>query len=95
MSLSLNEVKEVARLARLAVTDVEAEVYARELSSILALIEQLQAVDIDNVEPLAHPLDMAQRLRTDVVNEQDQHELYQRNAPQTEADLYLVPKVIG
>ncbi len=65
-----------------------------KLSSIVGLVDQLQAVDTSGVEPMAHPLDRPQRLRDDRVTEQDRHELYQRNAPLVERDLYLVPKVI-
>lgn len=58
------------------------------------MVDQLQAVDTTGVTPMAHPLEQPQRLRPDVVTEVDQHELYQRNAPLVERDLYLVPKVI-
>ena len=58
------------------------------------MVDQLQAVDTKGVEPMAHPLERAQRLRDDHVTETDRHELYQRNAPHVERDLYLVPKVI-
>ena len=68
--------------------------YARNLSDILALVEQLNAVDTAGVEPMAHPLDATQRLRPDEVTETDEREAFQAIAPQTEAGLYLVPKVI-
>ncbi len=71
------------------VTDVSVK-----LSSIVAMVDQLQAVATEGVAPMAHPLDRPQRLRADEVTETDQHELYQRNAPLVERDLYLVPKVI-
>jgi aspartyl-tRNA(Asn)/glutamyl-tRNA(Gln) amidotransferase subunit C len=94
MSLGPAEVVKIARLARLAVGADEIPGYARNLSSILALVEQMNAVDTQGVPPLAHPLDMAQRLRADEVSEGDQRELFQAIAPHVEAGLYLVPRVI-
>jgi aspartyl-tRNA(Asn)/glutamyl-tRNA(Gln) amidotransferase subunit C len=67
---------------------------ATKLSSIVAMVDELQAADTTGVSPMAHPLDRPQRLRADVVTDVDQHELYQRNAARVERDLYLVPKVI-
>jgi len=63
-------------------------------TSIVAMVDQLQACDTTGVTPMAHPLERGERLRADVVTESDRHELYQRNAPLVERDLYLVPKVI-
>ena len=94
MSLDNDEIKDIARLARLLVNETDTEVYARELSAILELVTQMQAIDTAAVPPLAHPLDMVQRLRVDEVSEKNQREHYQTIAPQTEAGLYLVPKVI-
>jgi aspartyl-tRNA(Asn)/glutamyl-tRNA(Gln) amidotransferase subunit C len=94
MSLGPAEVTKIAHLARLAIGAEDIPAYARNLSSILALVEQMNAVDTSGVEPMAHPLDMAQRLRADGVSESDQRECFQAIAPQTEAGLYLVPKVI-
>lgn len=94
MSLDKAEVENIAHLARLAVSEEDIPEYARNLSSILELVEQMSAVDTSDVEPMAHPLDMAQRLRPDEVTETDQRELFQQNAPSVEAGLYLVPKVI-
>ncbi|MET0001706.1 MAG: Asp-tRNA(Asn)/Glu-tRNA(Gln) amidotransferase subunit GatC, partial [Candidatus Thiodiazotropha lotti] len=68
--------------------------YAAELSNILALVEQLEAADTDNIEPMAHPLHMAQRLREDQVTEPDRRNQNQAVAPLVENGLYLVPKVI-
>jgi len=68
--------------------------YARNLSAILTFVEQLNRVDTTGVEPLAHPLEATQRLRSDVVTEPDEREKFLRNAPLTEAGLYLVPRVI-
>lgn len=94
MSISAEEVKKVAHLARLAVPDEQLEGYTRNLSNILDLVDQLSAADTAGVEPMAHPLDMMQRLREDVVTETDHREKYQSVAPEVENGLYLVPKVI-
>jgi aspartyl-tRNA(Asn)/glutamyl-tRNA(Gln) amidotransferase subunit C len=89
-----DDIRRLSRLARLEVTDAEIADVSAKLSSIVAMVDQLQAVDTAGVAPLAHPLDRPQRLRPDVVTDVDRHELYQRNAAQVERDLYLVPKVI-
>lgn len=94
MQLSIEEVKRIARLARLAVSDTEAEAMREQLASIFGLIEQMQAVDTSGIEPMAHAQDLVQRLRADEVTEIDRHELLQRGAPAVENGLYLVPKVI-
>jgi aspartyl-tRNA(Asn)/glutamyl-tRNA(Gln) amidotransferase subunit C len=94
MSLAPSEVEKIAHLARLAISEEDAAAYADNLSNILALVEEMSAVDTADVVPMAHPLDMAQRLRPDVVAEADQREAFQAVAPQTDAGLYLVPKVI-
>jgi aspartyl-tRNA(Asn)/glutamyl-tRNA(Gln) amidotransferase subunit C len=94
MPLSLPEVKRVAWLARIEITDAEAEAAQGQLNGILKLIEQMQSVDTEGVAPMAHAQDVAQRLREDRVAETDQHALYQSIAPQVEDGLYLVPKVI-
>lgn len=94
-TLTRKEVEAIAHLARLAVTEAELPVYVKSLSSILAFVEQLNGAQTEGVEPMAHPLEgQTQRLRPDVVAEGDNHEKYQKNAPQVEAGLYLVPKVI-
>ena len=94
MSLTLQEVKRVAWLARIEITDAEAAAAQGPLNDILKLIEQMQSVDTENVQPMAHAQDVVQRLREDKVTEIDQHALYQSIAPQVENGLYLVPKVI-
>ena len=94
MSLDKEAVSKIAHLARLGVDAAEYETYARNLSDILAFVEQLNAVDTSGVEPMAHPMDASQRLRPDQVSEFDQREQFQRVAPKVEAGLYLVPKVI-
>ncbi|MEF3193103.1 MAG: Asp-tRNA(Asn)/Glu-tRNA(Gln) amidotransferase subunit GatC [Halothiobacillaceae bacterium] len=94
MTILPSEVKKIARLARLAIDEAEVERYAHDLSGILDLVERMNQADTQGVEPMAHPLDMAQRLRPDVVTETNQRALFQLNAPAVENGLYLVPKVI-
>lgn len=94
MTLSLDDVKRVANLARIEIGEDEAQQALIQLSGIFGLIEQMQAVDTSHIEPMSHAQDMIQRLRADVVTESDQHLLFQSIAPQVEAGLYLVPKVI-
>lgn len=94
MSLGPDEVKNIAHLARLEIDEKNIEDYAGNLSSILDLVEQMNAVDTTDVKPMAHPMDVAQRLRKDEVLEQNQREAFQKIAPKTEDGLYLVPKVI-
>ncbi len=94
MPLSLPEVKRVAWLARLEITEAEAAAAQGHLNQIFKLIEQMQSVDTEGVTPMAHGQDVVQRLREDRVTETDQHALYQGIAPQVEDGLYLVPKVI-
>lgn len=94
MSLSTDDVKKVARLARLAMTEAEVEAAHNQLSGIFDLIAEMQAVDTAGIEPMSHAQDVTQRLREDTVTEQDQRELFQSVAPQVEAGLYLVPQVI-
>ena len=94
MSLGPDTVLEIAHLARLHLSHDDVERYAGELSDIVAFIEQMNAVDTGGVVPLAHPLDMTQPLRADVVTEQDRREEFQANAPAVRDGLYLVPKVI-
>ena len=94
MSLGPDTVLEIAHLARLHLSRDDLERYADELSNIVAFIEQMNAVSTGGVVPLAHPLDMTQPLRADVVTEQDRREEFQANAPAVRDGLYLVPKVI-
>ncbi len=94
MSLDQAQVRRIAHLARLEIGDAEAEHYAKELSRILDLVEQMNAVDTTGVAPMAHPNDAGLRLREDAVSETDQREKFLKIAPAAEAGLYLVPKVI-
>ena len=94
MSLDREQVRKIAHLARLQITEQEAVAYADSLSRILGLIEQMNAVDTAGVTPMAHPNEAGLRLRTDLVTEADQRDKFQKIAPAVEAGLYLVPKVI-
>jgi aspartyl-tRNA(Asn)/glutamyl-tRNA(Gln) amidotransferase subunit C len=94
MSLSLKDIQHIARLARIRVSDVEAETARAQLNNIFGLIEQMQAVDTSGVEPMSHAMDVAQRLREDRVSESDQRGKFQSVAPSVENGLYLVPIVI-
>jgi aspartyl-tRNA(Asn)/glutamyl-tRNA(Gln) amidotransferase subunit C len=94
MSLSDDQVLRVARLASIAIDPDEAQAVAAQLNRVLGLIDQMRAVDTSGIEPMAHALDLVQRLRPDLVTEADQHALFQSAAPAVERDLYLVPKVI-
>ena len=94
MSLSLDDVERIAHLARIRVSATETAQTQTQLNGIFQLIEAMQAVDTRGVEPMAHARDVYQRLRADEVSETDRRADFQAVAPQTEAGLYLVPKVI-
>ena len=94
MSLTLEQVRRVAHLARIEVSDAEAQTTLGHLNGIFTLIEDMQAVDTGGIEPMAHAQDLAQRLRDDRVTEENRRDAFQAVAPETEAGLYLVPKVI-
>lgn len=98
MSLTLPEVQRIAHLARIEVSEAEAEASRNHLNGIFSLIEAMQAVDTSGVEPMAHAQDLSQRLREDKVTHQDPDGVlrakFQAVAPETEAGLFLVPKVI-
>lgn len=94
MSLSLEQVRRVAQLARIEISEAEAEITRGQLNGIFALIEQMQAVDTRGVEPMAHAQDLSQRLRPDEVTETNRRDAYQAVSPEVEAGLFLVPKVI-
>jgi len=94
MSLDSEEVRKIAHLARLAVGDDEVTGYVDDLSSILGLVEKMNAADVEGISPMAHPLNMNQRLRADEVTESNQVDQLLANAPASEKQLFLVPKVI-
>jgi aspartyl-tRNA(Asn)/glutamyl-tRNA(Gln) amidotransferase subunit C len=95
MTLTPKQIQSIAQLARLDLTPEQVAAYATSLTSILEMVGQLEAADTAAVTPMAHPLTgQVQRLRPDEVSSGNQRDLYQRNAPQVEAGLYLVPRVI-
>ncbi|MDR2307157.1 MAG: Asp-tRNA(Asn)/Glu-tRNA(Gln) amidotransferase subunit GatC [Paucimonas sp.] len=94
MALQRSDVEKIAHLARLGLNEGELPRITDALNSILGLVDQMQAVDTQGIEPLAHPLETTQRLRPDQVTESNQRDRYQAVAPSTENGLYLVPKVI-
>jgi aspartyl-tRNA(Asn)/glutamyl-tRNA(Gln) amidotransferase subunit C len=95
MALTREQIENIAHLARLQLQPTEVPVYQTSLSAILDFVGELDRADTASVAPMAHPLPgLSQRLRPDVITETDHHVLYQENAPQVAASLYLVPKVI-
>jgi aspartyl-tRNA(Asn)/glutamyl-tRNA(Gln) amidotransferase subunit C len=94
MSLDHDQVRRLARLARIAIRPDESEAVLERLNRVLGLIEEMRRVDTTGVEPMAHAQDLVQRLRDDKITQANQHDLYQSVAPAVEGGLYLVPKVI-
>ncbi|HLV16063.1 MAG TPA: Asp-tRNA(Asn)/Glu-tRNA(Gln) amidotransferase subunit GatC [Pseudomonas sp.] len=94
MALERSDVEKIAHLARLGLGESEIPQTTETLNNILGLIDAMQAVNTDGIEPLAHPLETTQRLRADVVTEENHRDEYQAIAPAVENGLYLVPKVI-
>jgi aspartyl-tRNA(Asn)/glutamyl-tRNA(Gln) amidotransferase subunit C len=94
MTLTLSDVKRIAHLARIEVTEVEAGQALGQLNDIFKLIEQLQSVDTTGIEPMSHPLGGAQRMREDVASAPDNREANMSNAPAQQDSLFLVPRVI-
>ncbi len=94
MALDNEEVSNIAHLARLRLSEDDNRDVTRRISDILALIDQMQDIDTDQVEPLAHPFDAIQPLRPDQVTETDQRDRLQTLAPAVQDGLFLVPRVI-
>jgi aspartyl-tRNA(Asn)/glutamyl-tRNA(Gln) amidotransferase subunit C len=94
MSLNPDEVRRITRLARIELSPAEVEQTMDQLNAVFGLIEQLKAADTAGIQPMAHAVDVSQRLSEDRVTETDRHADFQKIAPDTEAGLYLVPKVI-
>ncbi len=92
--LDKSDVEKIAFLARLGIDEQDIPEYATNLSNILDMVEQLNSVDTNNVKPMAHPLDGIQRLREDIVTEVNDRENLMANAPEAEAGLFLVPRVV-
>jgi aspartyl-tRNA(Asn)/glutamyl-tRNA(Gln) amidotransferase subunit C len=94
MALSIEDIKKIAHLARIEVSESEAQATLTKLTGIMGLIEQMQAIDTTGIAPMSHSQDVIQRLRDDVVTKVNERELFQNNAPAIADGLYLVPKVI-
>lgn len=94
MAIELKDIENIAHLARLQLSDAEKTEALDRINSILKMIDQMQAVDTTNVEPLAHGYDASQRLRDDVVTESDQRDVLLKLAPNADQGLFLVPKVL-
>ena len=94
MSISKSDVERVARLARIGIEPHEAERYSIDLSNIFTLVEQMNKIDTDGIQPMAHPQDIQLRLREDDVKEINKRDQFQAIAPSVKRGLYLVPKVI-
>ena len=94
MSLTPDDVRRLARLARIAIDPEESGAVLDRLNRVLGLIEEMRKVDTQGIEPMAHALDLVQRLRSDEVREANQRDAYQSVAPAVDDGLYLVPKVI-
>ena len=94
MAFDKTVLEQVAQLSRLYLSDSEKDEVAGRITDILVLIDKMQSVNTDSVTPLAHPLDMTQRLREDQITESNRRDELQQLAPKIEDGLYLVPKVI-
>ncbi|WP_239323940.1 Asp-tRNA(Asn)/Glu-tRNA(Gln) amidotransferase subunit GatC [Snodgrassella gandavensis] len=94
MALTLSDVDKLARLSRLSLSEAERNNMLTELNHVFDLVEKMQEVNTDGVEPMAHPHEVALRLRDDIVTEKDEHRALQSCAPLVDKDMYLVPKVI-
>jgi aspartyl-tRNA(Asn)/glutamyl-tRNA(Gln) amidotransferase subunit C len=94
VSLTAEDVKKIAHLARLGINAQDKGTYAKDLSNILDLMTQMSELNTDEIPPMAHPMELTQKLRSDIVTETDNRGKFQSIAPQVEAGLYLVPKVI-
>ncbi|HAZ94702.1 MAG TPA: Asp-tRNA(Asn)/Glu-tRNA(Gln) amidotransferase GatCAB subunit C [Porticoccaceae bacterium] len=94
MNIERQEIEKLATLARIAIDDSTINEVSQRLSSVLDLVDQLQAVNTEGVEAMSHPMQATQRLREDEVTEINQREAFQAIAPETEDGLFLVPKVI-
>ncbi len=94
MSLTPDEVNQIAHLARLSIAEDQVPGFVDNLSRIIDFVQQLESADTQGVTPMAHPVPSAQLLRADEVSESDQRERYQRNASSVQEGLYLVPRVI-
>jgi glutamyl-tRNA(Gln) and/or aspartyl-tRNA(Asn) amidotransferase, C subunit len=94
MKFTEQDINNIANLAKISISKDDNEKYANELSNIFQLINQMNEINTDSVEPMYNPHDMTLRLRDDTVTEVNQRDRYLALGPKTEQGLYLVPKVI-
>ena len=94
MSLTINDVEKIAKLSRLSLNDTEKNATLEKLNAVFALVEKMQTVNADGIEPMSHPHEVALRLRDDAVTESDHAAQYQAVAPEVRNRLYIVPQVI-
>ena len=94
MAIEQDEIEKIAALARIRISDAQISEVTRRMTAILDMVDQLQAADTADVQPMANPLDATQRLRADEVTESNRREDFQAIAPAVEDGLYLVPRVI-
>jgi aspartyl-tRNA(Asn)/glutamyl-tRNA(Gln) amidotransferase subunit C len=94
VTITRTDIEYVAHLARLEIDPAELDGYVSKLGRIMDFIDTLEQADTDSLQPMAHPQEMAQRLRPDQVTETDRRDEYQRNAPETADGLYIVPRVV-
>ncbi len=94
MSLSPDQIQQLARLVRLKFTESEADDLSEQLNDIISMVEQMNQIDTRHIQPMSHPQDMRLRLRKDIVTEKDRHKEFQSGAPATDSGLYLVPRVV-
>ena len=94
MSLTINDVEKIAKLSRLSLNDTEKNATLEKLNAVFELVEKMQTVNTDGIEPMSHPHEVALRLRDDAVTESDHAAQYQAVAPEVRNRLYIVPQVI-
>ena len=95
LPVNTQDIEKLATLARLSISREALHQTTQNIADVLTLVNELQAVDTEGIQPLAHPLDAEQSLRPDCVSETDLREAFQAIAPATQDGLYLVPRVIG
>lgn len=93
-TLTLKEVQKIAELSKLHFSENEIGAFTDRLDNILTFVEKMNSINTDQIEPLAHPFNATQPMRADTVTEDDQRDLFQKNAPRVEAGLYIVPKFV-
>ena len=93
-TLSRSDVEKIADLSKLALANDKLAALTHSLDNILSLVKKMDSINTQSVEPLAHPFEATQPLRTDNITETNQRELFQKNAPRVESGLYIVPKFV-